>query len=279
MKTEKDISIQVKDLNFNVNEIEILKNIYVNIDKGLFYTIIGPNGSGKTTLLRHLARTLMPDKSTIFLDNKDITNLKGIEFARIVSYIPQEADNDCSFSAMDVVLMGRFPHIKRFEGEKQNDIKTAEWAMKATNTLHLKDKNISTLSGGERQRVIIARALAQQGKILLLDEPTSHLDIHHQIEIMDTLKELNIQYGITILCVLHDLNLAAQYSDFILVMSKGKIEAEGKPEDVITEKILSRVYDARITVLKNPVNDKPYVIPLSNYACNIKDNNLIAVNR
>lgn len=266
----KNEFLKIENLNFTAGLNEILLDITLNFNSGHFYSIIGPNGSGKTTLLRHIARTIMPREDVVFIEGQDITEYKGVDFARIVSYVPQQIDNDCTFSSFDVVLMGRYPHVKRFEGEKKKDIDIALWAMNVTNTLHLKDKNINLLSGGERQRVIIARALAQQGKILLLDEPTSHLDIHHQIEIMDTLRNLNIKYGITILCVLHDLNMACEYSDYIVVMKNGKIENTGTPQEVLNEKLIKKVYGINVSIIKNPSNGKPYIIPQSNLKLNLE---------
>ncbi|MCX7883593.1 MAG: ABC transporter ATP-binding protein [Caloramator sp.] len=259
-----EIALEIKNLNYTALSNEILKNISCNFKKGLFYSIIGPNGSGKTTLLRHISRNLMPREDVILIEGKDAAYFKGTDFAKIVSYVPQQIDSSCTFTAFDVVLMGRYPYIKRFEGEKKKDVDIALWAMKVTNTFAIKDKNINFLSGGERQRVIIARAIAQQGKILLLDEPTSHLDIHHQIEIMDTLKQLNINYGITVLCVLHDLNTACEYSDYIVVMKDGKIENMGKPQDVLNEKIIKNVYGIDVSIIKNPVNGNFHIIPQSN---------------
>ncbi|EET85300.1 ABC transporter related protein [Clostridium carboxidivorans P7] len=156
--------------------------------------------------------------------------------------------------------MGRSPHISRFQQESKEDYDIVENAMKITNTWHFRDKYINQLSGGEQQRVVIARALAQDTDIILLDEPISHLDIHHQIEILDTIKSLSKK--VTIIAVLHDLNLAAQYSDYLILVNKGSIAFQGTPEEVLIEENIKKVYDINMCMIKNPVTGKPYIIPI-----------------
>lgn len=255
--------VRIENLNFSVDDLKILENVSVEIEKGAFYSIIGPNGSGKTTLLKHICNIISPKKRSITIDGIDVTDygIKGL--AKKISYVPQDMGADYDFLVKDVVLMGRSPYIRRFDCEGPEDIKIAEKAMKLTNTFGIRDKNIRNLSGGERQRVIIARALTQGGNVLILDEPTSHLDIQHQIEIMDTIKKLNMSRKITVIAVLHDLNLASAYSDYLILLNKGSIEACGSPEEVITKENIKNVYNLDAIVMKNPVNGKPYIIPKS----------------
>ena len=227
--------IKITDLDWKYGESTILDNINIEVERGQFYSIIGPNGSGKTTLLKNILKHLEPKKNTVFIDNLDINSLSSKDMAKRMACVPQNTMVDYEFSVLDIVMMGRTPHLKRFETESEKDLNICKEAMEMTDTWRFKDKLIQNLSGGERQRVIVARAIAQQADILLLDEPISHLDIHHQIELLDTVSYLNKKNGITVIVVLHDLNLAAQYSDYIFLLSEGKIFSSGTPKSVINE--------------------------------------------
>ncbi|MEL5864304.1 ABC transporter ATP-binding protein [Clostridium cochlearium] len=253
--------IVLNNLNFAYNEKHILKNINISFERNKFYSILGPNGSGKTTLLKNILKALPTTDKTIYIDAFDINNYKNKDLAKKMSSVPQNTNLEFDFTSFDVVLMGRSPHLKRFERETNKDYEIVREAMEITNTWHLKDKYINQLSGGERQKVIIARALAQESSIILLDEPISNLDIQNQIEIMDTLKFLN--RDVTIISVLHDLNLAAQYSDYILLLKNGEIFFKGTPEKVLSVNNLKYVYDVNTYIIKNPVTGKPHIIPIS----------------
>ncbi|MBU5269120.1 ABC transporter ATP-binding protein [Clostridium cochlearium] len=253
--------IILNNLNFSYNEKHILKNINISFERNKFYSILGPNGSGKTTLLKNILKALPTTDKTIYIDAFDINNYKNKDLAKKMSSVPQNTNLEFDFTSFDVVLMGRSPHLKRFERENNKDYEIVREAMEITNTWHLKDKYINQLSGGERQKVIIARALAQESSIILLDEPISNLDIQNQIEIMDTLKFLN--RDVTIISVLHDLNLAAQYSDYILLLKNGEIFFKGTPEKVLSVNNLKYVYDVNTYIIKNPVTGKPHIIPIS----------------
>lgn len=253
--------IILNNLNFSYNEKHILKNINISFERNKFYSILGPNGSGKTTLLKNILKALPTTDKTIYIDAFDINNYKNKDLAKKMSSVPQNTNLEFDFTSFDVVLMGRSPHLKRFERESNKDYEIVREAMEITNTWHLKDKYINQLSGGERQKVIIARALAQESSIILLDEPISNLDIQNQIEIMDTLKFLN--RDVTIISVLHDLNLAAQYSDYILLLKNGEIFSKGTPEKVLNVNNLKYVYDVNTYIIKNPVTGKPHIIPIS----------------
>jgi iron complex transport system ATP-binding protein len=252
--------LEVKDLSFNFGKENILKHISLNIDKGSFYSIIGPNGSGKTTLLRNISRVLNPIKNTVFINNTDIISLKQREIAKTMAVVPQNTNIDFDFTALDIVMMGRAVHLRRFESEKEEDLKKVKEAMEITNTWNLREKNINHLSGGERQRVIVARAIAQDTEVILLDEPVSNLDLYHQIEVMNTVKTLVEDRNIIVIAVLHDLNLASNYSDHIFLMSDGKLFCEGNSEEVITEENIKDVYKVKISLTENPFTQKPHII-------------------
>ncbi len=271
MKDGKDI-IATNKLCWKYGEAAVLNDISLTIKKNRLYGIIGPNASGKTTLLKNLSRSLMPQKGSVFLFDDDITGFSNNKLARKVSCVPQNTYLRFEFSVMDMVLMGRSPYLRKFQSESEYDIEIAKNAMLITNTWHLREKNIGQISGGERQRVIIARALAQQTEIMLLDEPVSQLDIHHQIEILDIIKKLTEDEKLTAVLSLHDLNLAAQYSDFLILMDKGRIFKHGLPNEIITEENIQKVYGIKTFIMENPFNRKPHIIPLEkSYDGNVAD--------
>ncbi|MTI68140.1 MAG: ABC transporter ATP-binding protein [Firmicutes bacterium] len=255
-------AVEIKDLNFGYGETLNLKDVSFSIKKGDFVSIIGPNGSGKSTLLKNIASILRPKDGLIKIDNKDIENYNSKDLAKKMALVPQNTNIAYDFSVFDVVLMGRSPYLSRFQRERDIDYKKTKEALRLTDTLHLSERNINYISGGERQRVIVARALAQDTDILLLDEPTSHLDINHQIEILSLLKKLNKEKDMTIILVLHDLNLASRFSDKIVLVNEGTILAKGIPEEVITYKNLEKVYNLDMVISTNVYTASPYIIPL-----------------
>ena len=254
------LSIKISDLVVGYGDDPVLSGVTAEIAGGEFVGIVGPNGSGKTTLLRSIARVLKPSSGAVSIGGKDVFSISPRELAREMGVVPQETVPAFEFSALEIVLMGRTPHLRRFQSESDKDIAIAEESMRRTGTLELADRPFAALSGGERQRVVIARALAQEPKIILLDEPTSHLDINYQFEIMGLVKRLNKEQGITVLTVLHDLNLAAQYCDRLLMLSKGKIRTAGTPADVLTAGNVKSVYGVDVWVRKHPTSGRPYVI-------------------
>lgn len=260
MESRADYPIKIQNLGWKFGDRQILKDINLTIKKGYFYSIIGPNGSGKTTLLRNIAKSLEPTPKSVFVDNIDVTKLSRRNMAKKLSVVPQNTNIEFEFTVTDIVLMGRSPYIGRFQAESSRDLEIAERAMRSTNTWHLRDKPITQISGGERQRVIVARALAQNTDIMLLDEPVSQLDIHHQIELMETIQALIKERHITVVSVMHDLNLSAQYSDYIILMNEGKVVCQGTPHDVITEENIKRVYKLYSYIMNNPVTGKPYIM-------------------
>ncbi len=255
-----DAKLILSDVHAGYQDNDILKGITAEIGSGEFVGIVGPNGCGKTTLLRTISRSLKPKFGEISLDGINVYSISARDFARKVGVVPQETWVAFEFTVMEVVMMGRTPWLGRFSVESNHDREMAIDAMRRTGTEELADRQANALSGGERQRVMLARALAQEPDVLLLDEPTSHLDINYQFEMMDLVKGLNRRTGVTVVAVLHDLNLAAQYCDRILMVGKGIIEAVGTPEQVITPENIENVYGASVWVRKHPTTHRPYVI-------------------
>jgi iron complex transport system ATP-binding protein len=257
------VLLNVNGVECCYGSIKILENVSLLVKEGDFVGIIGPNGSGKTTLLKSISRTLKPHKGTILLNDKDIYSLKSVDVAKQMAVVPQDNTISFSFTALEVVLMGRSPHLSRFQMETENDVAIARKAMDLTNTWHLAARPVNELSGGERQRVIIARALAQKPKILLLDEPLTYLDIINQLEIMDLVKSLCVKEGIIVMAAIHDLNLAARYCNTAILLNQGKIFSAGHLDEVLTSENIKSVFKVDAIVKKNLVTNSLYVIPLS----------------
>ncbi|UWG96928.1 heme ABC transporter ATP-binding protein [Dehalobacter sp. DCM] len=258
-----DSSIKASNLTFSYGDKNILDTLSLEISKGSFVTIIGPNGSGKSTLLKNITAEYSPQQGVILLENQDIFKISKKNLARTIAVVPQDTGGDFAFSVMETVLMGRMPHQKRFESDSPKDLEIARWAMELTNVWHLRDRSVNELSGGERQRVIVARALTQEPRVLLLDEPTSHLDIQHQYELLELLDSLNKTKGLTIIAVLHDLNLAAQFSHKIILLDKGSIVAYGDPAEVLTVQNIRDSYHIEVALTTNEITGRFNIIPLS----------------
>jgi len=255
-----DLLLKINNLSGGYYSNDVIKNVSLDINQGDFLGIIGPNGSGKTTLLRLATRILPLKKGIISYKFTNIWDMNLKEFCRKVAFVSQDITVSFSFTVMELVLMGRIPHLKRLQFETKKDILIAEEKLRLTDTLNLKDKRIDELSAGERQRVLIACALAQEPELLLLDEPTSHLDIGHQIQILDLLKKLNRINKLTIVMILHDLNLASAYSNRIALLDQGSIFKEGSPEEVLTYQNIEAVYKTIVLVNNNPVTGKPNIV-------------------
>jgi iron complex transport system ATP-binding protein len=243
--------------------VKVLENVSLSLKGGDFVGILGPNGSGKTTLLKSISRTLKPHKGTVLLNEADIYSLKSVDVAKQLAVVPQDTSIGFNFAALDIVLMGRNPHMKRFQLENEKDMAVARKVMNLTNIWHLAERPINELSGGEKQRVIIARALAQEPKILLLDEPLTHLDIVNQLEIMDLVKDLCVKEKLIILAVFHDFNLAARYCNASIMLKNGKIFSAGSLTEVLTSKNLKSVFNVDAIVTKHLVTNSVFVVPLS----------------
>jgi iron complex transport system ATP-binding protein len=254
--------IEVCDLDWSYNgDNKLFERLNIRIKKNRFYCVVGPNGSGKTTLIKIIARGLNPGVGKVFINGADITGLKHRDIAKVVAMVPQYSSIDFDFSVLDIVLMGRMPYVKRFQSESAHDMDVVKSSMEGTDIWNLRDKNINRISGGERQRVILARGLAQEAEILLLDEPVSQLDIQHQVGLMDLVRKLVDEKRKTAVAVLHDMNLAATYCDEMILMNNGSVIAVGSPEEVLTKENLERVYSINVLIIENPINGRPYVVP------------------
>ena len=257
------VLLNVNGVECRYGSIKILEDVSLSVKAGDFVGILGPNGSGKTTLLKSISRALKPYRGAILLNDKDIYTLKNIDLAKQMAVVPQDNTISFSFTALEVVLMGRSPHMTRFQMESANDMAIARKAMDMTNTWNLASRPVNELSGGERQRVIIARALAQEPKVLLLDEPLTYLDIINQLEIMDLVKSLCEKEGIIVMAVVHDLNLAARYCNYALLLKNGKVFAAGPLDQVLTSGNIKSVFQVDAIVKKNVVTNSLYITPLS----------------
>jgi iron complex transport system ATP-binding protein len=257
------VTLTIDDIDCAYGSVEILKGINFKVKSGQFLGILGPNGSGKTTLLKSISKVLKPKKGAILIDDKDIYKMKNLDLARQMAVVPQTSPVSFDFTSLEVVLMGRNPHMTRFKMEGKSDLDIAKNAMKLTRTWEFADRPITELSGGERQRVIIARALTQEPKILLLDEPTTHLDISNQLEILDLIKQLSEEKNMLVVAVFHDFNLAARYCDSIILMKKGKIVAVGDADGTLTAENVKEVFSVDTLVKKHPITGQLHVIPIT----------------
>ncbi|MEA3475680.1 MAG: ABC transporter ATP-binding protein [Candidatus Cloacimonadota bacterium] len=252
--------IKIKNLSFQYDRDIVLKNISLEIKKHDFIGIIGPNGAGKSTLLKCLSGFLKSKEGKIFLGDKPVESYEKIELAKQVSVVTQQSYYEFDFYVKDIVLMGRFPYLRFWQNFRKSDEKATKNTLKELELSHLANRRLSELSGGEFQLVMIARALNQDTDILLLDEPAAHLDIHHQIRIFSILKKLNLEQKKTIISVSHNINLAAEFCDKILILADGEIADFGKVKEVINEKQLSKIYQVPVRVVNNPFTEKPNIV-------------------
>ena len=243
------LRLRVQGIEFAYNSVPVLKDVAFEAREGEIIGVLGPNGSGKTTLLRCMNRALSPSKGTVLVEDKEIGSLSRKEIANEMAVVPQNCIITFPFTALEIVMMGRNPSMDRFQRETKGDIEIVRKAMEATSVTHLAGRSMNQLSGGERQRVIIARALAQQPKILLLDEPTLHLDVNHQMEIMELVRELARREKLTVIMVSHDLNLAARYCDKLILLSEGSVLSAGSVPDVLTQDNVEKVFRIRSLVM------------------------------
>ncbi|MGL4108412.1 ABC transporter ATP-binding protein [Clostridium sp. LP20] len=249
---------KVNGIKFSYTNKEFIKDLSVNFPKGEITTILGPNGSGKSTLLSLACGLNKVKGGKIFIEGNDITKLKYKDIAKIVATVHQQNSVPSDITVRDLVSYGRLPFKKRFEQINNDDDEIINWALKETGLEGMKDNLVMSMSGGERQRVFIAMALVQKPKILFLDEPTTYLDIYHQIEILELVQRLNRENKTTIIMVLHDINQAIKYSDNIVVMKNGAIIGEGKSDEVVNEDLIKRVYGVSGTM--GMVNGEAYYV-------------------
>ncbi|MEW6556072.1 MAG: ABC transporter ATP-binding protein [Elusimicrobiota bacterium] len=257
------MELRIFNLSFSYDTIKALEKVSLEVIAGEILGIIGPNGSGKTTLLKCINRKLKPKIGTVLVDGKNIFEMSRKEVAKNIGIVPQISSVSFSFTVFDIVLMGRYSRTKRFVRETEEDISIAQHCLELTGIKHLSSRFITEISGGEYQKVIITRALTQEPKILLLDEPTLHLDISHQIEILNLVRNLAQKKKLAVVMVLHDLNLAARYSDRIIMLKNGKVFASGTPEEVISIKNIDEVYDIEVEINRNNKEGYLNIVPLS----------------
>jgi len=255
------VIITVEDLTFYYDSIPALRNVSVEILSGELVTVLGPNGSGKTTFLKCLCRLLKPRAGYIRFDGQLIWKMKPNRFAQLVGYVPQIHSSSFPYRVIDVVASGRTPYLSTFAVPSKKDYELAYQALEAVGCQELAERTYTQLSGGELRLVLIARALAQQPKVLLLDEPTSHLDFKNKITVMHVIKSLVKERRITAIVTEHDPNIALAFSDKVILMKKGRIIAYGKPDEVINEETMKIFYDLDVEVISLPNSRLKFIIP------------------
>ena len=254
------MKLTVENLSLSYGSRKVVDNVSFAVDAGEMVSIVGPNGSGKSTLLRGMSRLQKPSAGRVLLGETDIRDINARAVARILAILPQSPDGGADLTVRELVFRGRFPHQGIMQRITPADTEAVEWAMEAADVSALAHRPTGSLSGGERQRAWIALALAQQPKVLLLDEPTSFLDISHQVEVMHLLRRLNRE-GMTVVSVLHDLVLAGRFSDRVIALRNGRIEFDGPPLDVLEPVGLERVFGVAMMVLPDPETGMPIPLP------------------
>ena len=253
--------INIEKLNYSYGKKEVLKELSLNIDENKLTGIIGPNGCGKSTLAKNIIRYINGKFEYFKIMDIDIRELSHKKIAQLISYIPQKSTIISNISVFDYVLLGRFPLLKNsWDNYSEKDYEIVENNINLLNIEELRDRNVETLSGGELQKALLARALAQEAKILLLDEPTSALDLNNAVEFMKILKNISIKKEISVIIIIHDLNLASLFCDSLIILKDGKFIEKGSPKEVINEKNIKSIYNLDCKVCYNE-NDKPYIIP------------------
>lgn len=254
-----EIRLEEVSYSYGLRTEPVVRDVSFNLKAGGFYGIVGPNGAGKSTLLKLLDRYLIPQSGSIYLNDRNLNSYTLRELAQEVALIPQTSLY-FPFTVRQVVELARTPFSSRLQKLSPSDLKIVEESMEATDVQHLAQRLVSDLSGGERQRVTIARAFAQQTGVLLLDEPTSHLDLEHQIRTCQLLQERSRQ-GALCVAVLHDLNLVASYCDYIFVLNHGELAREGSPQDVFTPALIQEIYNVTVPTLFHPETGRPIIVP------------------
>ena len=252
------VKLKVKDVEFSYGSVQVLKDVSIELAESEMLGVVGPNGAGKSTLLRCIDRILTPRKGSILLDGQEIKTMNRIELAKKMGYIPQSTTSIFSATVFDIVLIGRRPHISWRSSDEDTE-KVLE-ILQMLNIEEFAMRDINELSGGQQQKVFIACALTQEPDVLLLDEPTSNLDIRHQLEVMDIIKNIVREKGIAAIMAIHDLNLAARYADRIIMMNSGNIFAAGDPASVLTSENIKHVYGVEVKV--NNHDGRPYIVPI-----------------
>jgi iron complex transport system ATP-binding protein len=257
-----ETALELRNVTFGYGRDAVVHDVSCAVRRGEFVGVIGPNGSGKSTLLRLMSAYLRPWRGQVLVEGRPTDRYERRELGRLLGVVPQETLVTFPFSVTEMVLFGRTPHVGGFGFDRDADLAAARRAMERTHTAHLARRAVTELSGGERQRVILARALAQEPAILLLDEPAAFLDIRHEVEMYDLLRDLQRE-GMTVVSVLHDLNIAALYCDRLLLLHEGRVARAGTPAEVITYQTLTEVYGTEVYVAMNDVTGSLNVLPLS----------------
>ncbi len=258
-------TLEARDVRLGYGEREIVRDLSVTVPPGRITVIVGPNACGKSTLLRSMARLLAPTAGAVLLNGRSIQEMPTKEVAAVLGILPQSPTAPEGITVSDLVGRGRYPHQGWFRRWSAEDDEAVAQALLSTDVLELADRPVDELSGGQRQRVWIAMALAQRTDILLLDEPTTYLDASHQLDVLDLLTDLNRERGVTMVAVLHDLNLACRYADHMIAMKGGRILAEGAPVDIVTEELVGEVFGMRCSVIEDPASATPMVVPLGRH--------------
>ena len=260
-KPAPEAHLYARELSFAYEGRPVLHKVSLDLAPGRLLGVIGPNGAGKSTLVRLLSGLLTPSSGEVLLDGRPIAAWKRHELARRLAVVPQSPTLPETFTAAEVVLLGRTPYLGLLGNESAHDWEVARHAMEMTQTLPLSRRLIGTLSGGERQRVVVARALAQEAPILLLDEPTTHLDVNHQLGLIVLVGHLVAHFNLAALIILHDLNLASVYCDELLLLAGGEVMARGRPQEVLTQARISSTYQADVLVMAHPQTGRPIIVP------------------
>jgi len=255
--------IKAEKLSYNYGQLQALKDIDFQVKSGELLGVIGPNGSGKTTLVKNITGVLKSD-GQVYFNNKEISlsSLDRKSIARKIGVVPQKSQLKGDFTVREVIEMGRYPHQSKFKKDDNSGRKVVDKIIDKLNLNKFTERFTGELSGGEFQKVLVARALAQEPEILIFDEATSHLDINHSIDIFKLARELIKQNQLTVIAIIHDLNLAAQFCDRLMVLKKGEKVSIGNPEEIITEEMLSSIFDLEALIKTNPANKRPFIIPV-----------------
>ncbi|HLF01038.1 MAG TPA: heme ABC transporter ATP-binding protein [Anaerolineales bacterium] len=257
-------TLTIAHLFAGYNSRAVLHDVSLTLNAGEVVALVGPNGAGKSTLIRAVSGVVAASRGEVMLDGVNVLQASPVERAKTIAVVPQMIHLPEAFTVGEIVLMGRTPHLPFWAGESKHDCEVAWSAMKRTRIESLVERRVSDLSGGEQQRVVIARALAQEPKALLFDEPTAHLDLKYQIDVLELARSLAKEGGLAILMTMHDLNQAAVYADRVALMQNGEIVAQGSAREVFTAEQLSSVYDVRVAVSEHPAHGTPLIAPIAN---------------
>ena len=254
--------ISGKNLKVGYEQKIIIEDLSIKVNKGEVVSIIGPNGCGKSTLLKTLSRMIKPISGKVYIEDKDIKTMKNKKIAQKICLLSQHNNAPMDLTVEELVYFGRIPHKKWYETKNSEDKEIVDWAIENTGLTKYKNTPIGALSGGERQRAYIAQALCQKPDVLLLDEPTTYLDISYQLEVMELVRSINEKFNITIVMVLHELNQASKYSDRLIIMKKGSIICDGCPNEIVNKEVIKDVYSIECDIDKDPITNKPRIHPI-----------------